>query len=123
MLIVFAILSNPSAETTEGVYASIPGFQPSQLSSEQYKVVYDYVAQVSFSARTSNLSTRDAFRCSDSCSFYEISVVSVLVQGEDELSVSAGDIVVVIDQGEDGWWMAERNGLTGLVPGSYLTKE
>lgn len=52
-----------------------------------------------------------------------ISMVSFLVQGEDELSVTCGDIVVVIDQGEDGWWSVKRNGQTGFVPGSYLAKE
>ncbi|XP_032379405.1 proline-serine-threonine phosphatase-interacting protein 1a isoform X2 [Etheostoma spectabile] len=74
-------------ETSEGVYASIPVCQGSQLSSEGYQVVYDYVAQ-----------------------------------GVDELSVTVGDIVVVMDKGEDGWWTVKRNGLTGLVPGSYLAK-
>ncbi|XP_074533182.1 proline-serine-threonine phosphatase-interacting protein 1a isoform X2 [Halichoeres trimaculatus] len=80
-------VSQPPA-SSDAVYASIPGLQGSQQSTEEYKVVYDYVAQ-----------------------------------GEDELSVSAGDVVVVTDKGEDGWWAVKRIGLTGLVPGSYLTKE
>ncbi|XP_067090412.1 proline-serine-threonine phosphatase-interacting protein 1a isoform X1 [Osmerus mordax] len=81
----------PTADASDGVYASIPGFphdQPSNLEkTEEYQALYDYMAQ-----------------------------------GDDELTLSAGETVTVLDQGVDGWWTVKRNDQSGLVPGSYLAR-
>lgn len=41
-------------------------------------------------------------------------------QTEDDLSVCRGDIIRVLERGEDGWWQVEKGGATGLVPGNYV---
>ncbi|XP_056454186.1 proline-serine-threonine phosphatase-interacting protein 1a isoform X2 [Gadus chalcogrammus] len=88
-----------SKEDAEGVYASIPGFPKEPTSAE-------------LSGELSG-EFSEQFKA----------LYDYVAQGEDELSMAAGDVVVVIEQGDDGWWTAERNGRSGLVPGSYLTQE
>ncbi|XP_013859025.1 proline-serine-threonine phosphatase-interacting protein 1a [Austrofundulus limnaeus] len=78
----------PSAGTSDSVYAAISGSQTAQSINEEYKAIYDYNAQ-----------------------------------GQDELSLCVGDVVIVLDKGDDGWWMVNRNGFSGLVPGSFLSQE
>ncbi|XP_061451765.1 reticulocalbin-2 isoform X2 [Rhineura floridana] len=43
-------------------------------------------------------------------------------QNEDELDIQAGDVITIVEVGNDGWWTAEQNGKQGFVPGSYLEK-
>jgi len=39
---------------------------------------------------------------------------------EGELSMSVGDILPIIDQTNQNWWMAELNGKRGVVPANYV---
>uniref|UniRef100_A0A4W4GDK1 Proline-serine-threonine phosphatase interacting protein 1b n=1 Tax=Electrophorus electricus TaxID=8005 RepID=A0A4W4GDK1_ELEEL len=43
-------------------------------------------------------------------------------QDSDELSITCGEIVMITEQGDDGWWTARKGDLIGLVPGTYLIK-
>ncbi|KAI5782442.1 actin cytoskeleton-regulatory complex protein sla1 [Pyronema domesticum] len=45
-------------------------------------------------------------------------------QGEDEVSVTAGDEVIILDAGNDEWWLVQRrvNGEEGVIPSSYVER-
>lgn len=57
------------------------------------------------------------------CSFYRYRVVvSYPPQSEAELELKEGDVVFVHKKREDGWFKGtlQRNGKTGLFPGSFV---
>jgi nostrin len=37
----------------------------------------------------------------------------------DELSLHPGDVITVLERNEDGWWVGEVNGKSGLFPGNH----
>ncbi|KAM4602558.1 proline-serine-threonine phosphatase-interacting protein 1b [Polymixia lowei] len=80
-------------QSLDGVYASISGLQQE--------------------ASTAALET-------DENSY--IVLYDYFAQDPDELSITCGDVVQLLEQFEDGWWTVKTNGQTGLVPGSYLAR-
>ncbi|CAJ1048999.1 proline-serine-threonine phosphatase-interacting protein 1-like [Xyrichtys novacula] len=88
-----AVTSSGEMEMSDDGYAPLPGFQRAATPPTVPADGNCYIALYEYSARE-----------------------------HDELSVSRGDMVQVLDQGEDGWWTVEKDGQTGLVPGNYLGK-
>ena len=45
-------------------------------------------------------------------------------QGEDEVSVTAGDEIIILDDSNDEWWLVRRqvNGAEGVLPSSYVER-
>ena len=39
---------------------------------------------------------------------------------DDELKLTVGDILIVINKEEEGWWEGELNGKTGMFPSNFV---
>eukprot|EP00743_Colponemidia_sp_Colp-15_P009157 GILK01009991.1.p1 GENE.GILK01009991.1~~GILK01009991.1.p1 ORF type:complete len:1198 (-),score=260.65 GILK01009991.1:77-3361(-) len=46
-----------------------------------------------------------------------------VVQNNDKLYFSQGDVIRVVEKGSNGWWRGECNGQTGWFPYHYVTKD
>ncbi|NXV92178.1 PPIP1 protein, partial [Calonectris borealis] len=103
------LLHGSSKNNTESATPSAPPLgMPLQEITEKTDGVY---ASIFVNEQTGITSSQD----------YRV-LYDYTAQNMDELDISEGDIVVVIEENEDGWWTAERNGQRGFVPGSYLEK-
>ncbi|KAM9861249.1 proline-serine-threonine phosphatase-interacting protein 1-like [Aulostomus maculatus] len=89
----WTMLSIDDSEFPDGAYAPLPCLH--QVASQSSVLVDDdsYIVLYDFTA-----------------------------QEEDDLTVSRGDVVKVLERGEDGWWTVGKDGLVGSVPGNYLGK-
>jgi actin cytoskeleton-regulatory complex protein SLA1 len=50
-------------------------------------------------------------------------------QGENELEIQEGELLYLLEKGEDGWWKAKKKAAddeddepTGLIPANYVEK-
>ena len=41
-------------------------------------------------------------------------------ENDDELNLTEGDMVKVLDQEEEGWWKGELNGKIGVFPSNFV---
>ncbi|KAG7483431.1 proline-serine-threonine phosphatase-interacting protein 1-like [Solea senegalensis] len=95
---------------------SPPNSRLSQMSSGEFEITDGGYAPLTGHERDTSLATFTADEES-----YAV-IYGYTAQDADELTVSRGEVVQVLEQGEDGWWLVDRNGLTGVVPGNYLGK-
>lgn len=49
-----------------------------------------------------------------------VALYDLEAEADDELSFKAGDIVEVLESGDDGWWKGRCNGQVGLFPVNYV---
>lgn len=49
-----------------------------------------------------------------------VALYDLEAEADDELSFKAGDVVEVLESGDDGWWKGRCNGQVGLFPVNYV---
>ncbi|KAM9817446.1 proline-serine-threonine phosphatase-interacting protein 1-like [Neosynchiropus ocellatus] len=102
-------LSSPAAAANRNsLHTSQPIVTPDS-DDEPYEDGYELVRDLQ-SPTTPVLADEDSY----------IVLFDFNAQTEEDLTVSRGDVIRALDRGEDGWWLMEKNGLTGLVPGNYV---
>lgn len=114
------------AEVSDGGYAVPQDLLRASLATDFddediYIVLYDYAAQVTIMSTVLcyNLDHHQSdLMLLSICNYVFVHIG----QEEDEMTVSRGELLQVLDRGEDGWWTVERYGLSGAVPGNYLAK-
>lgn len=45
---------------------------------------------------------------------------SFMGENSDELSIVKGDIVTVVEEIDEGWWIGELNGSRGMFPAKFV---
>ena len=51
-----------------------------------------------------------------------IAKYSFKAHNDDQLSLEAGQIVEILVEHENGWWLGRVNGMEGFVPSNYVKK-
>ncbi|XP_027696544.1 proline-serine-threonine phosphatase-interacting protein 1 isoform X2 [Vombatus ursinus] len=102
------LLHGSPKNTTENVVPSAPPAGLMSAPLQKNDIVYADIMQTNLAPETLAQDYRVLY--------------DYTAQNADELDITAGDILAVILEGEDGWWTVERNGQRGFVPGSYLEK-
>ena len=58
----------------------------------------------------------------DEMSFKALVLYDYNAKNEGELSIKAGDVVIVSEKDDSGWWYATLNGKEGFIPSNYTKK-
>lgn len=52
-----------------------------------------------------------------------LALYSYTAASDEEISFEEGQAVAIVDSSDADWWKAEKEGVIGLVPGSYFESQ